>query len=292
MYDPNGYTAGNVPLSSYPPQATAGMGYQPSTPDYSAMGNYQAPSNSGYNPAQSSAQYSLGGGGYDIQPQGATTPPVYSDAGQSYANNTGAYANNTGSYANNTGAYANNANTGMYAGNTGAYANNTGAYGNTAGSNSMMPGGAATSPYQVPTMPSQGSGYDPGLVQEPYPSQGAPAYPGMGASSDNSYSANPSGYTAESAAAGSVASLPTLPALPSGYTNTQPAYEPGKTGFQPQGVPEYQVPTTGGYVQQATATETEFAPGSISRYPSASTQNNTSTGAAQLGSYGTAGALY
>ncbi len=274
MYDPNGYTAGNVPLSSsagnastYPPQATAGMGYQPSTPDYSAMGSYQSPTSSGYsptqgsgyNPTQPNAQYSLGGGSYDIQAsqaQAATASPVYADSAQSYANNAGTY------------------------GSSGTYSSRT-------------PGGStATSPYQVPAMPSQGSGYDAGLVQEPYPSQATPAYPGTGASSSNSYSANPSGYSAESAAAGSVAPMPTLPALPSGYTNTQPAYDPGNTGYQPQGVPEYQVPATGGYVQQATATETEFAPGSVSRYPSASTQNNTSSGSAQLGSYGTAGALY
>ncbi len=152
------------------------------------------------------------------------------------------------------------------------------------GSNATPSTGSNTSPYQIPPLPSQGNGYDSGLVQDPYRPPTTP-YTGAGASTENSYSGYSSGYTADPAAVSSVASLPSLPSLPNAYSNTRPAYDPGQTGYNPPNVPAYVPPTTGGYVQQATATQPTYTPGSVSRYSSTPSQG-TSAG------YGATGGVY
>ncbi len=166
-----------------------------------------------------------------------------------------------------------------------AYANPTAPYANNAGPPASVPS------YQLPPMSSQPSGYDAGLAQDPYGNATPPTYPGAasngsfpgaGSSQPNVYAdslpANPGEST------DLVASAPKLPPLPPQYTNSQPPYDPGNTGYNPTNVPSYTPPAPGGYVQPAAATQPSYAPGSTSRLPG-------STGAA-TGGYGTAGSVF
>ncbi len=244
-YNPNGYTGGSLPLS-------------PSSTDYS---QYPQPSTgSAYNSLPTgTANYQPSGSGYQMQASSgySSTPPAsYSLGGGSYDIQPGS----TPAYANAAAPYANNA----------VYGSGT------------VPAGSATPTYQAP-FPAQGSGYESGLAQDPYRSSALP-YNGASTTPDNSSSSyNPP--LANPGAVNSIASLPALPPLPNQYSNTQPPYEPGKTGFNPPNVPEYTPPLNGGFVQPAAATESTYAPGSVSRYsstPSPTTSNG----------YNTTGGLY
>jgi hypothetical protein len=252
MYNPNGYGSDSLPLS---PPASGFNQYATQPP---AGAGYQLQqSGSGYNLDQP-AQYGLGGGSYDIQ------QPTTAGGSMGLP----AHANPTAPYAN----------------------------------NAAPPVGANTSPYQVPPLPPQASGYDGGLAQDPYGSVTPPPYSsatpssppvpwGTGVNPENSFADSSASYPAESRDMGGVATLPQRPAQPGEYTNSQPAWEPGNTGFNPPNVPDYSVPSAGGDVQPATATGPTWAPGSVTRYPAVPPQSAPTAGAVS-GGYGTAGSVY
>ena len=254
-YTPPG-TGYTPPGTGYTPPGTGytppGTGYTPPASDYQPSGYSMPKSNLGYDVSQS-AQYQLGGGGYDIQ-----SPTQGSSQGLP------------------------------------SYANPSAAYGSNAGSTS----GVNTAPYQSPPLSSSGAG---NVAQDPDRGVTPPSYSdampnsssvpsATGVNSGDSY-ANSSFGNPQARDLGSVASLPQLPPLPSGYTNSQPAYQPGNTGYNPPNTPEYASPSPGGYVQPATATQPSYSPGSVSRYPSASSQPSPTAGA-NLGGYGTGGSVY
>lgn len=158
-----------------------------------------------------------------------------------------------------------------------AYANPTAPYGSNAAP-------AAPSNYQLPPMSSP-SGYNSGLAQDPYGSTATPTYPGAASTSPatgttgvpqdvyaNALPANPSNTP------DMVASLPSLPPMANNSTNSQVPYVPGDTGYTPPNVPAYTPPVSGGYVQPATATEPNYAPGSVSRYPTTGGSTNSAYG--------------
>ncbi|MHB8899564.1 MAG: hypothetical protein ACYC6Y_12525 [Thermoguttaceae bacterium] len=282
MYDLNGYSGSSLPLSQsskdysqYTPPSTTGSGYAPSAvanaDSPATSSGYQMPPSNGYG-SGSSAQYSLGGGPYDIQPgptQTAASLPAYSSPAQTAAS-LPAYNSPT-----------------QTAASLPAYNNAVNPY----ASSTSPPSGSlnSTSPYQMPPMPSQASGYSTGLAQDPYKPMSSSSsainpYPASGGTPEP-YSGYASGYQADSGSVGNVAALPTLPPLSNGYSTPRPAYEPGNTGYNPPNVPSYTTPPTGGYVQPATATQPNYSPGSVSRY------SGTGDSTAPTG-YGTTGAMY
>lgn len=236
----------------YDPNGYAGTSVPPSSPS-TGFDQYptQSPAGGGYPmppasgyDATPAGQYALGGGSYDIQNQTQAGTPGL----PAYANPTAPYANNAAP-------------------------------------------SAGVPSYQLPPMPSQPSGYDAGLAQDPYGNATPPTYPGAasnsplpgtGASQPNVYAESLPANQGDSSDL--VASVPKLPPLPPQYTNSQPPYDPGNTGFNPPNVPSYTPPSPGGYVQPAAATQPSYAPGSTSRLPGA-------TGA-PMGGYGTAGSVY
>lgn len=257
-YDPNGYAGGTLPLSPSSSQFDQSPYAAQSAYNSATGGNtgYQAPS-SGYYPASPAydatppAQYAVGGT-YDIQNRAAANPglPAYASPAAPYGNNASPY-----------------------------------------------PG--PTSPYQAAPLSSPGSGYDTGLAQDPYGATMPPVNPGAasynaaapwaaGATRGEPYANAPYTYPGDSANLGTVASLPQTPPLPSEYQSNQAPYQPGNTGYNPPNVSQYTAPPSGGYVQPAAATELNYAPGSVSRYPSASTQAGaagTAGGSATSGYY-------
>lgn len=257
-YDPNGYAGGTLPLSpSSSPYDQSPYAAQ-SAYNSATGGNtgYQAPG-SGYYPASPAydatppAQYAVGGT-YDIQDPTAANPglPAYASPAAPYGNNASPYSGST--------------------------------------------------PYQSPPLSSPSSGYDTGLAQDPYGATMPAVNPGAasnnatapwaaGATPADPYRNAPYTYPGDSANLGTVASLPQTAPLPSEYQNTQTPYQPGNTGYLPPNVAQYTPPSSGGYVQPTAATELNYAPGSVSRYPSASSQAG-ATGT--VGSNATSGSYY
>ncbi len=269
-------TAGQVSSANITPQRGAYNlnGYTGSLPPSTPTNDYRLSSPT--NEYSSYAPQTAAGSAYNSAAAGTA---AYSQTGNGYqaSQNSGYSATPPAQYGLGGGAYDIQQ---AQAATAPAYATPSLPYGN----NAAPSAGSNTSPYQMPPLPSQGNGYDSGLVQDPYRPSTTP-YTGAGASTENSYSGYSSGYTADPTAVSSVASLPSLPSLPNAYSNTRPAYEPGQTGYTPPNVPTYIPPTTGGYVQQATATQPTYTPGSVSRYSSTASQG-TSAG------YGTTGGVY
>lgn len=231
MYNLNGYAGTNLPLSS----PSAGSQQYPS----------QTSAGSGYAPTTGMADYQA--------PQTATT--------------SGYNSTSTGQYALGGGSYDIQSQNDMTPG-LPAYANPTAPYGSSA-----APTG--NSGYQLPPMASP-NGYNTGLAQDPYGNTTTSTYPGAATSPATGAATVPQGAYANalpnnpSSTPEMVASVPSLPPLPDYSTNSQVPYVPGDTGYNPPNVPNYTPPSPGGYVQPATATEPNYAPGSVSRYPSSS----------------------
>ncbi len=231
-----------------------------SLPLSSPSTGYDPYASSGYDlPASGTSAYQAPSGGYSVPQSGSAYD----------ANSTAQYALG-GSYDIPNGTQGNTASPPVYASPATPYANNA------------MPN-SNPSPYQVPPLPSQGT--DSGLAQDPYGNMTPQSYPGA-ASSVPSSPAN--AYTdSRYADLGNsrVATLPKKPPTLGDYkSNWPPPYEPGSTNYNPPNVPAYTPPMSGGYVQPATATEPNYSPGSVSRYPSLPSQSAPTTGAATGGS--------
>lgn len=261
---PYGQTgAGDAAQAASAQAATGGIGPQYGSYNLNGYAGGTTPPSAGFEqyPAQSPA-----GSGYPVPPSSgydATSTAQYNLGGGNYdiQNQTPASVPGLPAYASPTAPYAN----------------------------------SAAPSYQLPAMPSLPNGYDAGLAQDPYGNATPPTYPDAASNSplpgtvgiqQGAYATSSPGNPGE--ASEMVASVPNLPPLPNNYTNSQPPYDPGNTGYNPPNVPKYTSPSPGGYVQPAAATQPAYSPGSTSRYPSSSTPT---TGAAS-GGYGTAGSVY
>jgi len=250
MYDPNGYGGSSLPLSS-------------GTEQYGT---------------QASAST-----GYSLPPSGVAVQQAAQSGYQLPAAPAGYEAGSTAQYALGGGSYdiqrqPQGSNPGLP-----AYTNPTAPYGNSAAPSV----GVSSAPYQAPTVPAPPNGYDVGLAQDPSGSMAPFAYPSsVTGTPQNAYASSPTSSSGETADL--VASMPKLPPLPDQYQSSPPAYNPGSTSYNPPNVPAYTPPAPGGYVQPATATESSFAPGSVTRYPSTQASGTT----VPSGAYGTTGSIY